>query len=258
MKKYVTVALAAILVVAFAAVAIGQATQRQHTMDVSVTPSDSGTKKKPKGVKAKIRITTDPNENPTVDKFTYQLPKEIKLSTKGFKFCSVENIEDNGVAKCPRKSKVGSGIAQAYGNARNSGVVVPLDVTLFAGSKDSLTVFVKGQEGSGFEDLESPIPVAINDGTGEFGQNLVADIPPNIEKYAGSVDVVLDYVDLTIGRTLKKVVRRNGRKVTLKFHLLSSRACPSSKLWNLGTILEYTRPVGAAPTRAEQSTPCTK
>lgn len=259
-------AMAAFAAVAFAAVAIAQSTDRTHTMDVLVTPTDAGTKKKPKNGKIDILLETDPNENVTVDKFTYLFPKDIKISTKGFKHCTVEQIEDNDLVppkKCKR-SKVGSGFASAYLTSRQ-GTRVPLDVTLYA-NKNSLTIYLQGQ--GNFSGVKSAFVAEILKGTDGYAQNLTTDVPKSVEFQAGA-PVVLESVDLTLGpKKIKRkfTVKKKGkkRKKVKKFQIVSVRGCADNLQHTLGTKLEYTdqNPNDAtpapAPTFAQDTTPCTK
>jgi hypothetical protein len=261
LKKFVTLALAAICMVAFAALAFAQ-NPAQHTMDLTVSPSDAGTKKKPKNGTANITLQVDPNSNVTVDKFSYVFESNVRVSTKGLKYCTVENITDNGnvpPAKCD-KAKVGGGLAIAYLGSKAPNNELRFDTTLFA-SKSGLTVYVREQKNP---DLAQAFKADLrsSDEAG-FSQEIVADIPAALEFPAG-IPALLTSVQLKFGPKSRTVTRRvNGVRRRVTYRLLSVRGCAANRLHTLQTRLDYAddprnpEPAPAA-TEAADTSPCTK
>ena len=260
MKKFLMLAVAALALVALSAVAVAQV-QTTHTMDVSVTPIDAGTAKKPKNGTVNVSLKTPQDREVTVDKFVYYFPSQLKVSTKGFKYCTVENITENGntpPTKC-NKAKVGKGLAIAYVGSR-AGQQVTFDTTLFA-NKGGLTVYVAARE---FPDLRQAFPATLSaSDRDEYKQMISADIPTALEFPAGA-PAILDSVDLQMGPKTRKVTRRvKGKKRTTVYRLVSVRGCAANNLHTVGTGLIYAddpRNADPAPatTFAQDTTPCTK
>ena len=249
-------AIAALALVAMSAVAVAQSDGivTGQTMDVEVAPTDAGTKKKPKSATTTVQIVTDPDHEPTVDVFTYQFPKTLKVSTAGFKYCTLQFLsEQQSDAKCKRGSKIGSGTASARIGSRNSG---PLNfaVAIYA-SKGGMTLWLEDTSGL---DIRRAIPIEIQDSSDpDFNQELVADIPEDVE-YTAGVKVVLEQVTVKIGATRKKVIKRNGKKRIKRYYVVSSRGCPANGQQTIGTELSYKEPPGQAPTKAQGNDNCTK
>ena len=248
MKKYLVAALAASTALVFATVALATG---GHTMTATTTITKAGTKKKPKAAGGTIQIVTDTSFDPTVDVFTYQFPKQLKVSTRGFKYCTLTQLSEAQTDEvCPKGSKVGTGFAQARIGSRSQGALL-FDVAIYA-DKGAMTLWLTDRSGL---DIRRAIPIVIADGTDGFGQNLISDIPEDVE-YTAGVKVVLEQVDVTLDATRKKVVRRNGRKRTIRYHVLSSVGCPSSKQLTLGTKLTYKEPPGHEATSATDTVAC--
>ena len=248
MRKYLITASAVVTALALATVAFAAG---GHQMTATTTVKKAGTKKKPKAAGGTIQIVTDTSFNPTVDVFTYQFPKELKVSTKGFKYCSLEKLSaEQTDAKCPKGSKVGTGFAQAKIGSREGGPL-QFDVAIYA-NKVGMTLWLTDRSGL---DIRRAIPIALAKGTDGFGQNLVADIPEDVE-YTAGVPVVLEQVDVTLKATRKKTIKKNGKKRTVKYHVLSSVGCPSSGELRLGTKLTYKEPQGHEATAKSDTVPC--
>jgi uncharacterized OsmC-like protein len=108
LRKYLVAALAAITAIAVASVAIAQSTPTA-TMTVKVSPTKSGTKKKPRNGKVTLKIVND-DPNRTMDNLKISLPANGKMSLKGLKKCSEETI---AAQECPKSYGLGTGIAEA-------------------------------------------------------------------------------------------------------------------------------------------------
>jgi hypothetical protein len=108
LRKYLIAVLAAITAIAVASVAIAQSNPTA-TMTVKVTPSKSGTKKKPKNGKVALKIVND-DPNRTMDNLKIFLPSNGKMSLVGLKKCSEDQITNQ---ECPASYSLGTGIAEA-------------------------------------------------------------------------------------------------------------------------------------------------
>jgi hypothetical protein len=250
LRKYLIAGLAIVALVALSAVAVAQVTYN-HTMTADTTVKKAGTKKKPKNATGSIGIVTDPDHEPSVDVFEYLFPKELKVSTKGFNYCTLEKLSaDQTDANCPKNSKVGTGTARAYLGSRNA---EPLNfvIAIYA-NKVGMTLWLTA---TGALDIRRAIPIVIAKGSGGYAQKLVADIPPDVEA-AGGVPVILESVDVALGAKVTKKVKQGKKKVNKSFYVLSSVGCPSSKKLALGTRLIYKLPQGQQPTSAAASVNC--
>jgi hypothetical protein len=248
LKKFMTVALAALVAVAVAAVAIAQEDPNAHTMTADVIKSKKkGTKKGTKSATVKVGLTTSPNIQPTVDVFTYQFPKQTFVSTKGFKFCTANKmVQADSDDVCPKSSKIGFGTASAFIGSR-AGRQLNFSVRIYANKKGA-TMWLEDTEGL---NIRRSIPIQLRDGTDTFNQDLIADIPEDVE-YTAGVKVVLQSVDVQLGKHIKRRVRGEIRH----FAVVSMRKCPASGEVALGTKLTYKEPPGQGATRARATDPC--
>jgi hypothetical protein len=110
LRKYLIAAVAALTVVAFAAVATAQTPPA--TMKVKVKPRDAGTKSNPKNSSIHFEIVNNDTSR-TMSKLAITTPKTFKLSAKGLKTCDEHTLETGGPSACPKKSRVGEGVAHA-------------------------------------------------------------------------------------------------------------------------------------------------
>lgn len=113
MRKFLIAAVAAVTVIAVAApIASAQA---PANMSVKVTPTDAGTKKKPKNSTIKLAIENTAH-NRTMSKLTITTAKSFTLSTKGLTKCNRAKLDPStggGPSACPKASIVGKGTATA-------------------------------------------------------------------------------------------------------------------------------------------------
>ena len=251
MRKFTIAVLSAILVVALAAIAYAQYAQPTHSMTAKVTPTKAGTKKKPAAATATLSLTTGANDQSTVSNFTFQFPKELKVSTKGFKYCAASKIVAAGDdSVCPAKSKVGNGTALAAVGKR-SGTQINFKTTVYAGSNSSLVIWLVGQ--GNFSTIKRALVGPIQGGTNGFKQNLSVDIPKDVQFVGGSVPVVLENVLIKLGATVKVGTGSKQKK----YSILSASGCPANKTHQLGTVLTYSVPAGAT-SNAKATTACKK
>ena len=112
MRKYLIMALVAVLSIAVTAVAVAQTPSTEPDVDVTLSPSNAGTKKKPKNSTLKLFVKNNQTDA-TVDTITVNLGKQVKLSGKGFKYCTANTLNTEGITGCPSGSKAGTGSANA-------------------------------------------------------------------------------------------------------------------------------------------------
>ena len=248
MKKLMTVALAALVAVAVAAVAVAQQDPNAHTMTLDVVKSNKkGTKKRSKSATVKIGLATSQNIEPTVDVFTFQFPKQLSVSTKGFKFCTANKmVQADSDDVCPKSSRIGSGTASAFIGSR-AGRRLNFSVRVYANKKGA-TMWLEDTEGL---NIRRSIPLQLTDGTDTFNQDLIADIPEDVE-YTAGVKVVLQSVDVQLGKHIKRRVRGEIRH----FAVVSMTKCPASGEVAMGTELTYKEPQGQGATNARATDGC--
>jgi hypothetical protein len=144
LRKYLIVAVAAFTAIAFAAVSSAQTPAA--SMDVKVTPTKAGTKKKPKNSKITLSIENSAT-NRTMSKLTITTAKTFKLSTKGLTKCDEDTLSAEGPAGCPRASRVGKGTASALVgvNAPNP-TPLTFDVTAVVTGPRNIAFDLQGRE----------------------------------------------------------------------------------------------------------------
>jgi hypothetical protein len=112
LRKLLTGAVIASASLALTAAAIAQA-PAEGTFTASGSPSNAGTKNKPKNTKLSFS-TSVTTENATADKIIIKLPKQLKLSGRGFRACDADVLFASGPSACPSGSKAGpKGVANA-------------------------------------------------------------------------------------------------------------------------------------------------
>lgn len=141
MRKFLVAALAASIVVGGAGAALAQ-TATAPTLNVAVSPSKAGTKKKPKNTQIHLKVVNnDPKKS--LSSLTITIPKTLKLSGKGFKTCTKKFLDANGPAACPKAAKVGGGTSDALVGV-NAASQAPLHfvVTAFVGGKTAINFYL--------------------------------------------------------------------------------------------------------------------
>ena len=221
MKKYLVAALAISVMAAVAAVAVAQTYPLPVlTFDASVTPTKAGTKKRPKNSKIRLSLAIQKEARVTADQLVFHLPRHVRLSGRGFNFCpSTELDTTKDPNKCPKNSKLGSGTASA---AFGPGLVpINFDVTIFAGSRNELGIFLVAK---GFGIQKANRGVISRSGSPYF-QKLTIDIPPELQKQLGAF-VYLTGLEATVGATRTRRVRGKRRR----YNAVSTIGCPRDKV----------------------------
>jgi hypothetical protein len=242
LRKSLIAAFAALFLIGVSAVAYAQYAPPSHTQSGTIT-----TTKSTGNTRIVTELKTGANDQSTVSNFTFLFPKELKISTKGFKFCPVNTIVKAGNvdSKCPRGSKVGFGTAAAFVGSRK-GSNIGFDTTIYAGTKSSLTIYLVGK--GDFSTIKRAFPAVIKSASGSFKQALSVDIPKDIQFVGGVTPVVLSQVKIS----LKAAAGRNYIATRVP-----KGSCPKNKQHLLGTKLTYSRPV-ATPALTSSATTTAK
>ena len=207
MRKYLIVALAALIVVAFSAVAWGQTPGA--TMDVSVAPTKAGTKKKPKSAQLSLNIKND-DFTQTASRLEIWLSKNVKIDTKGFKKCSVATLGSGGPSSCPKGSKIGAGTADARAGVNVSATppLLPFTVNAFVTGKNSIAFHLQQTDGG----IVAVAPGKLTKASGKYGQKLDVSIPEEpAQQYPAGLYNGLEKLDVKIGaKKGKSVIKTIG------------------------------------------------
>jgi hypothetical protein len=217
LKKYLTAALAIMMMAAVAAVAVAQNYPLPVlTFDGNLTPTKAGTKKKPKASKITVKMSIPKESRVTADQIVFNLPRNVRMSGSGFKFCpSTELDATKDPTKCPKGSQVGTGTASAAFGPQLTPLV--FDVTIFAGSRNELGIYLIAR---GLPVRKAVRGVISKAGT-PYGQKLTIDIPAELQKQLGAF-VYLTGLDATIGGS-------NAAKGKKRKNLVTTNGCPKDK-----------------------------
>jgi hypothetical protein len=208
LRKYLIAVIAALAALAMATVAVAQSSD--VTATTTVSPTKSGTKKKPKSIKVTTFVQNNV-PNTTAAKIEIDFPKTVKISGKGLTSCKLSAIQANGPTACPSKSKAGKGISHAVVGPDR--IPLNFDVTAFVGGKNLVIFYIQQQGGT----VSKALSGKISKGSGGFAQKLVITIPPDLQQPAPGLYAAL--VDLKSTLQLKK-----GKNA-----LISSVGCKNKK-----------------------------
>lgn len=220
MRKYLIVALAAMLSIAVAAAAVAQDPSTAPDVTATISPSKAGTKKKPKNVALKLFVKNNKTDA-TVDTITVNLGKQLKLNGKGFKYCTANTLNSQGKAACPSGSKAGRGTAHAVVGPGH--VPVSFTVDAYVGSKNTI-IFYTQQTAPGT--IRKGLVGKVSKAGGKYGSKIVIKIDDDLQQPAPSVFSGL--VDLQTTIKAKKG----------KHYLVSSTGC-RSKHHNVGVKFSF-------------------
>jgi hypothetical protein len=144
LRTYLIPAVAATAALAFAGVAAAQSDQA--TLTASITPKKAGTSTKPKDATVSVNVVNK-NSKRTMSVLTIVLPKTVKVSAKGFKFCTQQTLDADGKKACPKGSIVGKGTASALNGVNTpSPQRLTFKVTAFAGAANALNFYLEAVE----------------------------------------------------------------------------------------------------------------
>jgi hypothetical protein len=176
LRKYLIAALVAVLSIAVTAVAVGQTPSTAPDVDMKFTPKNAGTKKKPKNSTLNLSVKNNQTDA-TVDTITVNLGKQIKLNGKGFKYCTADTLNAQGITACPSGSKAGKGSANAVVGPGKAPLGFTVDA--FVGSKNSIIFYVQ-QEGGGT--VRKALTGKVSRASGKFGSKIVIKIDEDLQQ----------------------------------------------------------------------------
>jgi hypothetical protein len=222
LRKILVAALAAVMVVAGATAALAQSGSGA-SLKVTLKPNKHGTKKKPKGAKIRL-VFNNGNHNLTATKITIQLAKQLKLNTKGFKFCATNTITNTAGADCPKKSKVGSGTSDAIAGV-NTTAPAPLTfrVTAFLVNHKTVAFYLQQRGGN----ITTVALGKISKARGKFGSKLTVTIPNIAKEFPPGTFNGLVKLDTTLGG-------KSGKR-----NLVGITGCPKSKKLPFTTTVNF-------------------
>lgn len=230
--------------------------QNPATLTVSVLPTKSASKSKPRKASLNLHITNDPSAFLTASRLDVFFARHVRISASGLVQCDLSSYGNSAVG-CPPGSQVGTGTATAVlgqrttpGGPATLGTTIHFKLVFFATGDSQLALDLQGVENPA---VRVTIPLNITSLPGKFGQKMVAPIPTQIQNPAPGLFAAL--TDLNVN--LSKSVRRGGRVRSL----ISTRGCPSSREWPFQTTLTFTGnsappPIPSAPLNA--TAPCKK
>lgn len=194
-----------------AAVALGQAGSSQQTLEVTVKPNKAGTKKHPRNVTLNILtkvVTPEGQPKPTIAKAVLGFAKGSVYNGGKFPHCAQATLDAQGTAACPKGSKIGSGVVDAFAST----IEAKPTVTAFNGpGKNHVELF-----------LQTDTPVIIRqtiEGTltkahGPYALRLTLPIPAALQTVVGlPVNLV----------SFQTKIQKAG--------LIQAASCPRSHKW---------------------------
>ena len=254
MRKSRTVAIGLVAALGFGAggVAVAQEnTDPGHTLQVQVSPSKAGKKKKPRAVGVKLNIANNKAAGTTASRIVVRFPKTIKINTKNFKKCSPDDIEQQGAGDCHPNSKLGTGTAGAILNPRGANPQ-PLNFknTFFVGSSKSLSIF--REQTNGDKAIRKVLEAKIQSAGGKYGQQLSISIPGDLQQPAPGVFSALTDIVVSLKGTAGKGKKKHG--------IFESVGCTGG-LYDFQTELTYApnpNPPAVSESEAPDTVDCKK
>jgi len=226
LRKVFLVAAAATTTLAFASTSVAQA-PAEGTFKASATPSKAGTKKKPKNVKLSFstEVTTP---NASAGTIQIKLPKQLKLSGKGFKRCNADDLVAFGVSACESAKAGPKGLANALVGPASSPTKTPLvlDVYPFV-ENDSTIMFYLDQQGGEYANV---VHGKITNG----GSTITIELPIDVRQPVPQLDASLVSIAQTFSGT------RKGK------YIVSSTGCANKK-WKIGANITFSQRADLTP-----------
>jgi hypothetical protein len=216
-------------------VAVALAVPPTITVTGQITPTDAGTSKKPKNALVNIVFNVNKESESTLSGIEYTIPNGVKLTGKGFKTCSADEINANGDGGCPANSKIGTGAATAT-LGKNPGAPLNFAVNIYVAGDNALTLYLKTNL------FNIAIPATIS------GQTVKFDIPERVQNPTGGASGPYSYVtsvtanlgvqdgipaSTKVKQKYKKTIKKHGKKKkvtrtrTVTKYFASSVSCPS-------------------------------
>jgi hypothetical protein len=242
---------AALIVAGLAAIPAFAATTTS-TVTGTITPSKSGTVKKPVGVKLFTQVTTtndDGTQPPPVRTTFLTYGKEIDFNGRDFPVCSKALLDAQGPTACPKGSQVGTGSSDAL---LGSAPIKNIKVTAFNGGANSSNTAGKIELYVG-SPLQKTIEGVEKGGAGKV-KTLTFDVPKEAINPVGAT-----YSSITrFGATISATGKKGGKTV----NYAQTTGCPKGGIaltakWTFATKAQFpTMPdslVSSTPTQSGAS-----
>jgi len=232
LRKVAILSVAVIAALATAVVAIAQTGGNKYTVDVAVSPSTSGTSKKPQPVKVTFSYTVDGPDSATqpaaVDRYQIEL---YGIRENGARFssqCSAAKMQQaGGDADCPAGSRMGSGTLQAVVYPSNdpkstSTINCRKQIRFYNSGNRKAVIFLTGPA-SDCGGVGQPfiIPATFVNGAGG-GETLQFTVPPSVLHPVNGLTVAVRSVRTTINL---KTIRKSGKR----YGYFESTRCQGSR-----------------------------
>ena len=230
MRKLLTGAIAVSATLALAAGAIADPNDAEGTLTVKATPSNAGTKKKPKNTKLSFNYKVD-KPGTTVEVIDVLMPAGTKFSGKGFRKCDADELIAGGISACSRSKAGPKGTANARVGA--AGAPLNFDVYPFVEDADTFLFYLSQQGGQ----LQSVVKGEITSG----GRRLSITIPRELRQPVLGVDATLTGLDQTF-----------SGKAGKRRYIVSSTGCKGREWEFAGKLTFAVRADGAAVPAPEQ------
>jgi hypothetical protein len=192
------------------------------SFEATATPAKAGKTTAPKNVTLGFELTAN-RPGTTVGKIGIDLPKGLKLSGKGLKKCSAENLQLNGPSVCPAGSKAGT-VGTAAARIEPANTALNFNVYPFVGGDNKL-LFYLVQTVNGAES-PSGIQSVLTGTITNKGRKLTITIPQELRQPAQGLNATLT----AISATFKGKVG--------KHYVVSSTGCTGGK-WNVKASLIF-------------------
>jgi hypothetical protein len=236
-RKLLIAALAAVATLAFAGVSQAVTSPDDTaSLEATATPAKTGTKSAPKNVTLGFDLTVS-RPGTTVGKIGLDLPKGLKLTGKGLKKCSADNLQLNGPSVCPAGSKAGT-VGTAAARIEPANTALDFNVYPFVGGDNKL-LFYLVQTVNGAES-PSGIQTVLTGNITNKGRKLTITVPQELRQPAQGLNATLT----AISATFKGKVG--------KHYVVSSTGCTGGK-WNVKASLTFAARSDNAPVPATQS-----
>jgi hypothetical protein len=179
-------------------------------VDATVSPSKAGTKKKPQGVKLKVKTTWDTPgdvEHPIIQKADVFFPKGSLYNGGKYPSCSAATLGHGGPDACPKGSIMGTGSGDALADT----VHTTPKITVVNGGKSKVflwTVLTNPAR------VQAAVPGTITKPGGKWAYKLHLEVPTSLQVVAG------------IPITLNNLTINAGKK-----DWLATTSCPANKKW---------------------------
>ena len=229
-------------------------------LDLSLSPSKAGTKKKPRAAKLNFAFTlgTDDGTSPaTAKEVVVSFGKGIRFNSARFPSCTLAILNTKGPKACPKGSKVGTGSAVALVGGTPGepppSTTETLKITTFNGPKGKTYLL--------FLDGDSPAPIKqalvgkLSRAGGAYGYKLDVTIPANLQQPITGVFAPLVDFKIKTGATYTKTrtVTRKGKRtrVRTRYNYIETYACPA-RSWPFRAALTFGNdPLALSPTTSQ-------